>query len=194
MAAEDAFSTLEHEGSSAALENSADQPLPLPLAQAARSSVQVHADLKAGVLAHRRRKPVREGEEARSNNVPANQSSESTKGSVQFVEGTKVTGVEDEHDVEDEEEEAEKELPLPKQRKIGESRRRQNAIFESYVQQQARKATINLPAGDDEDQPIKSLVKQSEAQQIISSPREYQLELYERAKQENIIAVLDTGI
>ncbi|KAH8808722.1 hypothetical protein F5884DRAFT_793130 [Xylogone sp. PMI_703] len=37
------------------------------------------------------------------------------------------------------------------------------------------------------------LVKQSESQEIISSPRDYQVELFERAKEKNIIAVLDTG-
>jgi endoribonuclease Dicer len=40
---------------------------------------------------------------------------------------------------------------------------------------------------------VKYLVRQAESQRIISSPREYQVELFERAKEENIIAVLDTG-
>ena len=34
----------------------------------------------------------------------------------------------------------------------------------------------------------------SETDAIINSPREYQLELFERAKKQNIIAVLDTGL
>ncbi|KAI0478490.1 hypothetical protein GGR56DRAFT_664684 [Xylariaceae sp. FL0804] len=37
------------------------------------------------------------------------------------------------------------------------------------------------------------LVKDAQSKRIISSPREYQTELFERAKQKNIIAVLDTG-
>ncbi|OTA59086.1 hypothetical protein K449DRAFT_353621 [Hypoxylon sp. EC38] len=37
------------------------------------------------------------------------------------------------------------------------------------------------------------LVQEAEGERIISSPREYQTELFERAKQKNIIAVLDTG-
>ncbi|KAI1416765.1 hypothetical protein F5Y13DRAFT_204144 [Hypoxylon sp. FL1857] len=37
------------------------------------------------------------------------------------------------------------------------------------------------------------LVREAESEKIISSPREYQTELFERAKQKNIIAVLDTG-
>ncbi|KAI2472966.1 hypothetical protein F4781DRAFT_443323 [Annulohypoxylon bovei var. microspora] len=37
------------------------------------------------------------------------------------------------------------------------------------------------------------LVREAESEKIISSPREYQTELFERAKQKNVIAVLDTG-
>ncbi|KAI0899860.1 hypothetical protein F4806DRAFT_454189 [Annulohypoxylon nitens] len=37
------------------------------------------------------------------------------------------------------------------------------------------------------------LVREAESDKIISSPREYQVEIFERAKQKNIIAVLDTG-
>ncbi|KAI5925287.1 RNase3 domain-containing protein [Camillea tinctor] len=37
------------------------------------------------------------------------------------------------------------------------------------------------------------LVREAESEKIIASPREYQVELFERAKQKNIIAVLDTG-
>ncbi|KAI0595071.1 RNase3 domain-containing protein [Biscogniauxia sp. FL1348] len=37
------------------------------------------------------------------------------------------------------------------------------------------------------------LVREAERAKIIASPREYQVELFERAKQKNIIAVLDTG-
>ncbi|RYP10235.1 hypothetical protein DL764_000727 [Monosporascus ibericus] len=37
------------------------------------------------------------------------------------------------------------------------------------------------------------LVKEAESEKIINSPREYQVELFEKAKEKNIIAVLDTG-
>ncbi|KAI1377597.1 hypothetical protein F4677DRAFT_414896 [Hypoxylon crocopeplum] len=45
----------------------------------------------------------------------------------------------------------------------------------------------------DEDKSMYLLVREAESEKIISSPREYQTELFERAKQKNIIAVLDTG-
>ena len=40
---------------------------------------------------------------------------------------------------------------------------------------------------------IRSLMRKQESKVIIGDPREYQMELFERAKQQNIIAVLDTG-
>ncbi|KAI1482012.1 hypothetical protein F4774DRAFT_430201 [Daldinia eschscholtzii] len=45
----------------------------------------------------------------------------------------------------------------------------------------------------DEYKSTNRLVQEAESEKIISSPREYQTELFERAKQKNIIAVLDTG-
>ena len=46
----------------------------------------------------------------------------------------------------------------------------------------------------DEYKSTNRLVQEAESEKIISSPREYQTELFERAKQKNIIAVLDTGM
>ncbi|KAI0161152.1 hypothetical protein GGR52DRAFT_563125 [Hypoxylon sp. FL1284] len=45
----------------------------------------------------------------------------------------------------------------------------------------------------DQDMSMLRLAQEAESEKIISSPREYQTELFERAKQKNIIAVLDTG-
>lgn len=45
----------------------------------------------------------------------------------------------------------------------------------------------------DEDKTAATLVREFESAKIIESPRDYQIELFEKAKQKNIIAVLDTG-
>ena len=46
---------------------------------------------------------------------------------------------------------------------------------------------------NEEDLSIRSLMAKQESNVIITDPREYQLELFEKAKKQNIIAVLDTG-
>lgn len=143
-------------------------------AQTPRSTDQVHADLKAGVKAHILRKKFRKNQ----NGGPVDSATDAPMPDA------------DEGDEEDEDDEP---LLMPRVRKVGENRRRQNAIFESYLQQQARKLPEKSTIYDEEEQPTKYLVRQTQAEQIISSPREYQIELFERAKNENIIAVLDTG-
>lgn len=45
----------------------------------------------------------------------------------------------------------------------------------------------------DEEKTSAALVRDFESTKIIESPRDYQVELFEKAKQKNIIAVLDTG-
>jgi hypothetical protein len=97
----------------------------------------------------------------------------------------------------DYESEAEEEIPqLPRQRNPSERKRAQNASFDSWFEDYSRREA-NKPAivndNDSENQSVKALLRQSEGQAIISSPREYQIELFERAKEQNIIAVLDTG-
>lgn len=56
------------------------------------------------------------------------------------------------------------------------------------------KATKTVAAAlNDEDKTAAALVREFESAKIIESPRDYQIELFEKAKQKNIIAVLDTG-
>ncbi|TVY67376.1 Dicer-like protein [Lachnellula suecica] len=98
------------------------------------------------------------------------------------------------NDTEDEEEDDD-DQPKGRPRKITERKRRQNAIADSYLQdalQDPSKQHKVLPQ-DEAKQSTRWLVNQSENHKIISSPREYQIELFERAKEKNIIAVLDTG-
>ncbi len=50
-----------------------------------------------------------------------------------------------------------------------------------------------VKGSDDDALSTRNLYSKQESNVIISDPREYQTELYERAKQQNVIAVLDTG-
>lgn len=79
-------------------------------------------------------------------------------------------------------------------------RRLQNKVFEDWVRlmvvgdgfAQQRHAD-RLDDQNDEIMTIRSLMAQQESAEIIKSPRDYQIELFERAKKERLIAVLDTG-
>jgi hypothetical protein len=87
-------------------------------------------------------------------------------------------------------------LPPAKLQKISERKRRMNAIADSYIHDMAQKSLnedIRASCQNMDDQSARYIVQQVESQKIISTPREYQTELFERAKEKNIIAVLDTG-
>jgi endoribonuclease Dicer len=78
-----------------------------------------------------------------------------------------------------------------------EQRRQQNAIFESYLVEKARAITkednkADLKRFKDEELSVANILASTESA-TIKDPREYQVELFEKAKNENIIAVLDTG-
>lgn len=82
-----------------------------------------------------------------------------------------------------------------------EKRRAQNAIFESWLTSAAGQEALTPKTkdgkpkeADEDDQSVQSLLSQQQrGSRIVKNPREYQIELFERAKHENTIAVLDTG-
>ncbi|KAK3649185.1 Dicer-like protein 1 [Elasticomyces elasticus] len=80
-----------------------------------------------------------------------------------------------------------------------ERRRAQKTIFESWLVSDAAWVALKpktreqkLIDADDDELSIHNLMAKQGAE-IINNPRQYQLELFERAKTENCIAVLDTG-
>jgi endoribonuclease Dicer len=79
-----------------------------------------------------------------------------------------------------------------------EKRKAQRTIFKSWLFDKAKEVTSErvkneLNSKNDEELSIRNLLQKQEKPNTIKNPREYQLELYERAKNENTIAVLDTG-
>lgn len=86
----------------------------------------------------------------------------------------------------------------PNFRTSSERRRARNARFNSWMLQAAER-NINAQikhdekTAADEELSIRDLLAQNETTPIITDPREYQIELFERAKAQNTIAVLDTG-
>ena len=103
---------------------------------------------------------------------------------------------EDEGGYGDEDEEEDEISPITKPRKISEQKRRQNYIADSYIQTALEKSlqkVLGVKPEEEAQQSARWLINQSESHQIISTPRAYQTELFEKAKEKNIIAVLDTG-
>ncbi|KAL2070203.1 hypothetical protein VTL71DRAFT_13229 [Oculimacula yallundae] len=102
---------------------------------------------------------------------------------------------EEEDSFDDDEEDAdEKALPLPRQRKITERKRKLNAVAEAHIQKrllnQNKEASKSRPQ---DQQSTRWLIEQAGKEKIIENPREYQVELFNKAKEKNVIAVLATG-
>jgi len=98
---------------------------------------------------------------------------------------------------------------------LSEKRQAQSVIFDAWfvhmfvplaqyrsqsIRRTQRAATITkaevqavVRDADEETLSIRALMSKHASNNIIDDPREYQLELFEKAKQQNIIAVLDTG-
>ena len=83
---------------------------------------------------------------------------------------------------------------------LTEKRRAQNAIFDAWIVSDATQevlksesTSVQAAAVVDEHQSINSLLVQQKEREIVKNPRQYQTELFDRAKNENTIAVLDTG-
>jgi len=78
--------------------------------------------------------------------------------------------------------------------KVSEKKREDAAIFNSYLESQWEGSSVSSKAPVQfEDRSVEWLMHKIEARKIIESPRDYQIELFERAKGKNTIAVLDTG-
>lgn len=101
------------------------------------------------------------------------------------------SGVDEEEIDTDKEEEL---ISLPKIKKLTARKRRYLAAADEWMQKRDQKPIKEANVQpENETQSARWLVDQMENRQIISTPREYQLELFEKAKEKNIVAVLDTG-
>lgn len=83
-------------------------------------------------------------------------------------------------------------------RTAAEKRMEQKGVFDDWFHERVASITKEevretLKRSDEESLSLRGLLAKQESDRVISDPREYQLELFDRAKKENTIAVLDTG-
>lgn len=82
---------------------------------------------------------------------------------------------------------------------VTESRLQQKAIFDLWATDAMKQIGMEqlsrpMKLEEEEQTSLKSIMARHEnSKKIIASPRDYQMELFERAKMQNTIAVLDTG-
>lgn len=81
-----------------------------------------------------------------------------------------------------------------KPRKITERKREDAAAFDVWLERNQKELSVDGRPIQDEERTLAWLVKDDGCYNIIDSPYDYQIELFERAKQQNTIAVLDTGM
>lgn len=72
-----------------------------------------------------------------------------------------------------------------------ERRLREDSVFTQWLTTRQSRASKDRPA---DSAGVISEAQTSEMKRIITSPRQYQLELFEMAKKQNTIVVLDTGM
>jgi endoribonuclease Dicer len=77
----------------------------------------------------------------------------------------------------------------PKAPRTSEKKRIDAVNFQTWISQNQREITTTKSTPNGE-----SARDSSTGERIIESPREYQIDLFERAKEKNIIVVLDTGM
>jgi endoribonuclease Dicer len=102
-----------------------------------------------------------------------------------------------EHD--DEDSDADSDVPAHEPKTASEKRRRQNQILEAFAanisahvtQQEVKEAASK--SANEEQLSIREILAKQETSVRITTPRDYQTELFQKAKRENTIAVLDTG-
>lgn len=96
----------------------------------------------------------------------------------------------------DDEDDAYRLLQNPvREKKVTEKKRLDTAVFQSWIENNQEEVTKASATASEKSKSltVAGMVHSNESKRIIASPREYQIDLFERAKEKNTIVVLDTG-
>ncbi|KAF7911515.1 uncharacterized protein EAE98_011985 [Botrytis deweyae] len=163
--------------------------VPTPFALATRTTDDVFAELRRPLhsqASHNQfyNKPSSSLDDLKSNDEILDNNQGSNQKDLPVVE----------EDGEDEEEEDTNQA-IPDIKRISARKQKNAAIFDVFLKEATKQPKTEKisHANDEAIQSTRWLIDQAEKQHIIESPRDYQLELFEKAKKQNIIAVLDTG-